>query len=165
LIKQIRAEEQGNILTKTLFERNFYDTYIPLVVLANTKTVLNAKYAKKEIKEKIIRVDQMVRYIRDFDMASSTAAISEKDMERLAQFFLNKHKVSSNGYTKKYVTTIEKTLDEENTSAAKTLEQRILCPKCGALMIKRTTDKGQNAGKSFYGCSKFPKCWCIVNIS
>ena len=164
LIKQIRSAEKGNILTKALFERGFYGTYIPLVVLANAKTVLNAKYAKKEVKGKVIRADQIISYIRDFDAASKTATMSEKEMERLAQFFLDSHKDNSADYAKKYSDATEKASDEENVSATITSEHHVLCPKCGALMIKRTAGKGQNAGKSFYGCPNFPKCRGIVNI-
>ena len=32
------------------------------------------------------------------------------------------------------------------------------CPSCGAALVLRTTKKGDNAGKQFYGCSAFPKC-------
>lgn len=41
----------------------------------------------------------------------------------------------------------------------------ILCPKCGAPMILRTASKGANQGKQFYGCSNFPKCRKIVNLT
>ncbi len=32
------------------------------------------------------------------------------------------------------------------------------CPRCGAVLILRTSKKGETAGKQFYGCSAFPKC-------
>lgn len=34
----------------------------------------------------------------------------------------------------------------------------MLCPTCGAPMVKRTAKRGQNAGNSFWGCSNYPKC-------
>lgn len=37
-----------------------------------------------------------------------------------------------------------------------------LCPKCGNAMIKRTAKYGPNAGKMFWGCSRFPDCRGIV---
>lgn len=40
----------------------------------------------------------------------------------------------------------------------------MICPKCGSKMVLRTAQKGQNAGRQFYGCSAFPKCRYIVNI-
>lgn len=32
------------------------------------------------------------------------------------------------------------------------------CPQCGDAMVLRTARKGENAGKSFWGCTAFPKC-------
>lgn len=33
-----------------------------------------------------------------------------------------------------------------------------LCPKCGALMVRRTAARGSNVGSEFWGCSKYPDC-------
>ncbi|MFZ2654776.1 MAG: hypothetical protein WAX69_07640 [Victivallales bacterium] len=33
-----------------------------------------------------------------------------------------------------------------------------VCSLCGAPMLIRAAQKGQYAGKPFYGCSKYPKC-------
>ncbi len=33
-----------------------------------------------------------------------------------------------------------------------------VCSLCGALMVLRTAQKGEHAGKPFYGCSNYPKC-------
>ncbi len=32
------------------------------------------------------------------------------------------------------------------------------CPTCQALMVKRQAKRGSNAGRSFWGCSRFPAC-------
>ena len=32
------------------------------------------------------------------------------------------------------------------------------CPKCDGEMVKRTVKKGENKGRTFWGCSAFPKC-------
>jgi len=39
------------------------------------------------------------------------------------------------------------------------------CPKCNGEMVKRTAKKGQQQGQAFFDCSKFPKCWGVVNIA
>ncbi|NJD04566.1 MAG: DUF2726 domain-containing protein [Ruminiclostridium sp.] len=39
-----------------------------------------------------------------------------------------------------------------------------VCPKCGIAMVLRTLQKGDNQGKSFYGCANFPKCRSIKEI-
>ncbi len=33
-----------------------------------------------------------------------------------------------------------------------------LCPKCGAVMVRRVAERGERRGKAFYGCSNFPQC-------
>ena len=38
------------------------------------------------------------------------------------------------------------------------------CPKCGASMVRRTAKQGENIGRSFWGCSKYPACRGIVPI-
>jgi len=39
------------------------------------------------------------------------------------------------------------------------------CPKCNAPMAKRIAKSGDNKGKEFYGCTKFPKCRTIIKIT
>lgn len=39
------------------------------------------------------------------------------------------------------------------------------CPKCGRPMVLRTTRNGQNQGKQFWGCSGFPKCRMVRQIT
>lgn len=39
------------------------------------------------------------------------------------------------------------------------------CPKCGSLMVMRETKKGQNMGRKFWGCSNFPKCKYLAEIT
>ena len=58
------------------------------------------------------------------------------------------------------------------TPAAKAVPQKVLsvqtqvapaCPKCGAMMLLRTANKGANAGGQFWGCPKYPACKGIVS--
>ena len=44
-------------------------------------------------------------------------------------------------------------------------QSSITCPKCGAQMVIRKSEKSSNKGKQFWGCSKYPKCRGTVNIS
>lgn len=39
------------------------------------------------------------------------------------------------------------------------------CPKCGSPMLLREIKKGQNIGKQFWGCSNYPKCRGVINVS
>ena len=38
------------------------------------------------------------------------------------------------------------------------------CPRCGAKMVVRKAYRGIHKGHYFYGCSRFPFCWAIVNM-
>ena len=215
LIKQIRVAERSNILSKALFEKWFYDNYRSVVVLANPKTVLNVKYAKKEVKEKVIRADQLVEIIRKIDADPNAAVGSENNTEALARYFLGIHKEVPVDYTAKFriepereknaeervkeiaaitptaaitsadafvassvvqPTAVIITPSAENTAnqeepapveqaAADPAPSVILCPKCGAPMIRRKATKGANAGKEFYGCANYPHCHGLIPIT
>lgn len=37
-------------------------------------------------------------------------------------------------------------------------EEKQLCPRCSAPLVRRVAKKGKHKGEAFLGCSKFPKC-------
>lgn len=39
------------------------------------------------------------------------------------------------------------------------------CPKCGSAMVLRKAKRGANAGKEFWGCSGYPKCRVVQNVT
>lgn len=102
VLKEIRKESKGNFLTKMLFEKNFEENYKSIVVLANPKTYLNAKYAKKEVKQQVIRADQLVSYIKETNERSKNDSMSDNVMLELANFFLEKHVQEHSDYAKRY---------------------------------------------------------------
>ena len=101
MIKNLRGERHTNFLAKKRFEYTFANTYKSIVVLANPKTILNAKYAKKEVKQKVIRLDQLIAHIKAID-AAEEYSFKTDDMLALAQFFLESNKEKKTDYLKKY---------------------------------------------------------------
>ena len=101
VIKGLREQEKG-LITKYFFNKYFDNTYVPIVVLANPKTILNARYAPKDIKSKIIRADQIVKFIKDMDAKSDVDNWPVSEMESLAQFFLDKNISDRSDYVRKY---------------------------------------------------------------
>ena len=99
--KSDERPEKGFIM-KFFFNKNFDNSYVPIVVLANPKTILNAKYAPKDIKSKIIRADQLVKFIKDMDAKSDIEDWSVSEMESLAQYFLDKNISDRSDYARKY---------------------------------------------------------------
>lgn len=102
VLKEIRKEMKKNFLTKYMFDQTFRNTYKSIVVLANPKTCLNARFAKKEIKAQVIRSDQLITYIMKMDAAENSGKWSGKDMEELARFYLEKCKPAKSDYVQKY---------------------------------------------------------------
>jgi restriction system protein len=37
------------------------------------------------------------------------------------------------------------------------------CPSCGVALVRRTTKKGQNRGRQFWGCTNYPRCKFTLN--
>ena len=186
VIKAICKKSKSNWLTKTIFDKYFEEEYRSIVVLANPKSYLNAKYAKKEVKNQVIRCDQLIDFIKKVNGEQNAVRMSEKNMMELAEFFMQESKENPRDYLAKYkecFLNAEESMTEETAEEIVkedekqeepdlheeqqdvTAEKVILCPKCGAPMVKRTATKGQNAGKEFWGCPMFPGCRGIVNIS
>lgn len=102
VIKELRKESKGNFISKRIFEANFADNYKSIVVLTNPKTVINDKYAKREIKEQIVRVDQLINRIKELDAEVKSSEMSDRQMRTIAEFFLTMNKTDRTDYIKKY---------------------------------------------------------------
>jgi len=84
---------------KTNIQEKFFDKlwYKPLVVLSNSKSILNINLAPLEIKNHTIRVDQLIDYIKkDIEKYDKDCYTSKKNMLNLANSFLE---ANSNEYT------------------------------------------------------------------
>lgn len=102
VLKAVRKNAKNNFLTKMIFEKSFDEIYKSIVVLANPKTYLNARYAKKEIKEQVIRADRLVSYIQETDKSSANMEMSSDEMLKLAQFYLEQNIPQRSDYARKY---------------------------------------------------------------
>jgi len=45
------------------------------------------------------------------------------------------------------------------------LDMARLCPRCGSPLVLRTAKHGSRAGQQFWGCSTFPKCRVVQNVT
>ncbi|MCJ7837335.1 NERD domain-containing protein [Cuneatibacter sp. NSJ-177] len=143
LIRDLCLEAKGAVMGY-FFDRWFPDFYKPIVVLANPKTVLNDRYAKKEVKAQVIRADHLIETIRELNRASKSASSSDKQMKETAEKFLEWNQPQPMSFVEKY----EKLL----------AQQEKVCPLCGGKMVKRVAKKGAYAGEEFWGCENFPHC-------
>ena len=104
MIKQLRLGNKKNPLMRVALEKSFGDFHKSVIVLANPKTVINLKSAPKDVKDQIIRSDQLIEYIKRLIRESKDLAFSEKDMYEMADFFVSMHKENPVDYTEKYFT-------------------------------------------------------------
>ena len=107
MIKTLAMKSKTNIIARAMFESAFDENYKSLVVLANPKTVLNVKYATKDVKGKIVRADQLISKIKEMDVKVEVE-LSQNTMLDIANSFMEKRKENTSDYAKKYEELLQK---------------------------------------------------------
>lgn len=162
VIKECKLEN-ANILKRAGINNAFDDYHKSLVVLANPKTVVNDKYAKKEVRDKVIRADQLISKLKELNEIASKRLSKDslKDMQKYGEKMLDRNLEERKDYFAKYSKWKEELYSSANEVAAAStqasVEERI-CPRCGGRLILRTASKGDHAGEKFWGCESYPKC-------
>ena len=108
VIRELQNTSKTNFITRKLAEKSFARDYKGIVVLANPKTCLNARFAKKEVKEQVIRADQLISYIRNCDAEVTDHTFSVDEMGKICDFYLQNNVSNRSDYTKKYTEMLEK---------------------------------------------------------
>ena len=171
VLQECRTEDAG-VLTRMVKNATFDNFFKGIVVLANPKTVVNSRFAPKEIKDKVIRADQLLRYIIDTEAQSKELPSTRKQMLECAQKFLDMNVEERPDYLDNYEALVNE-VGVSQTSGSTSIfpilnmqtEDKLICPRCGNPLVLRTAKKGNNAGNQFYGCSTYPKCTYIQNIN
>ncbi len=141
MVKKLLLEQ-----TPTLNTQNLEMLMHSVVVFANPKTVIRDTEAPSEIKQAIVKHDQLTSYLKGFQTQSTDMFLSEEEMRKIADILLEKN--------------VEKPMQD-----AKKYQFKVpVCPKCSVPMVKRVAKRGANQGKEFWGCPNYPKCRQIINI-
>lgn len=103
LMKRINLSMKGAIMSALLSPR-FDDLYRGLVVLANPKTILHDRNAKKEVKQQLVRGDQLVATIESINSMRGPAdgKIPFKDVMERAERWLSMDTPVRTDYTARY---------------------------------------------------------------
>lgn len=125
VIKEKGLERRTNILSKALFEKNFNNYYKSLVVLSNPKTYLNAKYAKKEIKNQIVRADQLAAKIKEIEKTSQEMEMSVDQMRDIAESFLKHHRENPTDYLRKLEEQVKESIAETVSQATEEVNAKV----------------------------------------
>ena len=92
-------------------EKNFNLFYVPLVVMANSKNILNLKHAPYDVKNKIIKSDQLIRILKnDIKKMDKDLLTSKSEMEEWAYAFKSADEPNNINYRELY-------LNEDNNSS------------------------------------------------
>lgn len=137
VIKEVRKANRSNIISKAFFENYFGDNYKSIVVLANPKTILNAKYAKKEVKEQIVRADQLVQKIKEMDKLVDNN-MSEKEMREVAEFFLERNQPNRLDYAEKYANLLKQVSETSREIVQNTVENGGLITELKTFRLNRS---------------------------
>lgn len=152
LVKKLQQADKGFLISHSI-EKNFDTFNKSLVVLANSKTILNDRYAPKDVKNKIIRADQLVDTIKNLTKASNEMSSSKKEMLKTGEKWLSRHVPNDVDYLADFK---ERLAIQEEASAK---ADDMICPFCGNELIVRNGKRGE-----FIGCSGFPKCRYTRNL-
>lgn len=103
LMKRINLSTKGAIMS-ALLSPCFDDLYRGLVVLANPKTILHDRNAKKEVKQQLVRGDQLVATIESINSMRGPAdgKIPFKDVMERAERWLSMDTPVRTDYTARY---------------------------------------------------------------
>lgn len=113
MIKVLRLANKKNPVMRAALEKSFGELHKSVIVLANPKTVINLKRAPKEIKDQIIRGDQLIAHIKKLLRENKDWASSEKEMYEMAEFFVGLHKEKPVDYAAKYFSSDSSEVSDE----------------------------------------------------
>lgn len=104
IFKKIWKERNTSLLDKTIRFKNLDNWYVPLVVLANSKNIINDKYAPIEVKKMVIKSDRLIDYIiNDITSTDKDLLASQKEMHNSAYAVMeNYNKEVRKDYEKEY---------------------------------------------------------------
>lgn len=145
LLKEKRLADKKNLITRAGLERYFDDFHKSIVVIANPRTVLDVKYAKKDVKNKIIRCDQLIDYIKNLENSSKEIKSSDKEMMKLAEYFLSWHHENPVDYTQKYKIESEKKDGAEPQEPKGFVEETPLYQALKAFRYEKSKEEGIKA--------------------
>ena len=116
-----------NFIKRTLAENNFTNTHRVLVVAANNETILNTKYAPKNIKDQVIKADNLIRKIQyDLDHSDKDLWEGKKSMEEWVTAMLKLNVPKNIDYYQYYKEKFIKTKKEEPVIIEDNLKEKLI---------------------------------------
>ncbi|EGQ7864486.1 nuclease [Vibrio parahaemolyticus] len=108
---------------------------------------------KTEMPPNVTYARGSIRYIQQFN----DVVFSDNDYARLTES-INRLKLKRG-----VITDLKHRKHVKEVVASKVSSNE--CPRCGSEMVLRETNRGENIGKQFWGCSTFPKCRAVKQFN
>lgn len=130
---------------------------------ANIKRPLKSKFNTEEV----IKAESFASLVDSEIDGRGTAVmlsgvakmVASETIETIARLLLSEHRPITVNYAGKLGIGTYLATDSKETPVEAPQQSAVpTCPKCAGDMVKRKASKGTNAGKSFWGCSTYPKC-------
>ncbi len=83
--------DNANILYKMNFEKTFDSFHDYIVVMANPKTIINDKYAPRNVKERLVKADQIIECLKRLESKREPFRF-EKDIKKVADVYIESNK-------------------------------------------------------------------------
>ena len=107
---------------------------------------------------KVIKRGDVKSTVDQIDL-STGEILTNETIDEIYNKLYNSSQVDENT-KEKHIENIKHRIEDNavNNNSVLPDETKPICPRCGSLLVLRTAKKGENVGKSFYGCSSYPKC-------
>ena len=131
LLKKIWIQNHNSFTTFLLNKQFDTKWFKSLVVIANPKSLLDIKYAPKEIKDHVVRLDGLISYIkRDLEQYDRSLLASEKDTKAFAESYLKRSIPNTTNIADKYKKYLDhsKEIEEKLRTFRKEKSQKMKVP-------------------------------------
>jgi hypothetical protein len=101
LVKMIFSSEKTGIM-KIAYDKFFSNFHKSIVVLAHPKSTINTDDAPEDIKNKIIRADNLISYIKNIENTINEYPSTDNQLKEVAESFIRISSENSKEYTNKF---------------------------------------------------------------
>lgn len=165
---------------KNQFQNPFRQNYKHIKCLADL-TGLSAEYfihtivfvgdctikTRAQLPEALVEnATQLFRFISSYDQE----VLDGDTLETVKSAIIDNCMVNNYANKKQHIQYVKQIVENKNTAALDddypeppAADVAPVCPKCGSAMVQRKAKRGENAGKTFWGCSNYPACRYIIN--
>ncbi|WP_429231079.1 NERD domain-containing protein [Aeromonas veronii] len=119
---------------------------------------------KTPMPDNVTQGNGFIRYIK----AQTTPVLSHEQVREVITKIEDGRLERSFKTNRDHVAHVKSIIDEKTVMPSKTTlpldTVTPSCPKCGGSMVSRVGKKGEKAGNTFWGCSRYPACRGIVAL-